>query len=401
MRRTDVSYDWLDEPLAEYLMHFSNAEKAKYREGDDLLRLWPAIWPVGDNVINGNDHYSGNVVARVGDTLLVWVITRRFHFGGDEQKSNPDTSRAAIVRSGDGGRTWSPLRRIDHELGATEPIGTLGWGGFVCEYSGDAIVVCGRGVFRSPDEGETWETVPNNLAALSQVGTWNHEPCVHPQKGLLILANPGNDRIGLKNRIIVKYSTDLEHWEEEAHDLPENMVPAEPTAVCHDGALVFATRNGPNGAGWPYAQMWSRNGWLPPEHCGETNITQSGATGDNTALIHNPVTGRYECVAGNRGGGGPGHEAAPCISVNLWSIAPDELFAGNAQWRFEGTLLRREGKFGEIDGHYPAGTCIDAEKGVQYVCVYMAVPSDKSAVFLIERTLDTPALSEYLQNFDA
>ncbi len=95
-------------------------------------------------------------------------------------------------------------------------------------------------------------------------------------------------------------------------------------------------------------------------------------------------------------GGGPGEENEAYVSVNLWSIAPEELFAGSAERRFEGTLLKRRGAFGEIDGHYPAGTGIDLEKGVQYVCVWMGVPSDKSAVFIVERTLDTAALNDYL-----
>jgi hypothetical protein len=395
------AYGWLDEPLAEYLMRFDDAEKRKFREGGELLQLKPAIWPVGENVIDGNDHYSGNVVAKVGDTLMIWLVSRLQHFGGAGDRVNAGSSRAGFARSTDGGETWSPLRRLDHELGQTGQdarIANLGWGGFVTDYGGDAVILCSQGVFRSRDQGVTWEVVSHDLKRFSQnIGTWNHVACHHPEKGLLILGNPGNDRIGLQNSIFIRYSKDLSHWEEESQTLPPNMVPAEPTAVYHEGKLVFATRNGSNGQGWPYAQMLSHTGWLPLTEFGETNITQSGRTGDNTELIFNPLTGRYECIAGNRGGGGPGEEGAPCISVNLWSIAPEELYAGSTQWRFEGTLLKRQGRFGEIDGHYPSGTCIDLEKKVQYICVWMGVPSDKSAVFLIARTLDTPALSAYLR----
>jgi hypothetical protein len=245
----------------------------------------------------------------------------------------------------------------------------------------------------------TWEDVPHNLDELTPVGTWNHEPCYHPEKGLLILGNMGHDRIGLQNNIAVKYSKDMSHWEEETYDLPENMVPAEPTALYHDGRLIFVTRNGSNGMGWPYAQMLSTSGWFPLEQFGETDITQTWRSCDNTSLCYNPVTGRYECVAGNRGGGGHGVEDLPCISVNLFSISPEELLSGSTHWRFEGTLLKRQGKMGEIDGHYPAGVCFDLDRGVQYICVWMGVPSDKSAVFLIERTLDTPALNAYLAQY--
>ena len=388
-------YRWFEGPLAQYLMHFSENEKAKYREAGDLLRLIPVMWPIGSNVINDADHFSGNTVTIVGDTLMVWFVTRAFHFGSTA-KHNLD-SWAGFTRSTDGGQTWSPLRRIDHELSESEGRSkSLGWGGFNTSIGGDTYIVCPRGIYHSTDKGLTWQVVPNNLDDLTPVGTWNHEPCYHPEKGLLILGNMGNDRIGLQNNIVVKYSKDLEHWEEEVYDLPENMVPAEPTAVYHNGNLVFATRNGSNGAGWPYAQMFSTQGWFPMEHYGETDITQTYTTGDNTSLIFNPVSGRYECVAGNRGGGGRGSEDPPCISVNLFSISPEELFSGGTHWRFEGTLLKRQGRFGEIDGHYPAGVCIDMARKIQYICVWMGVPSDQSAVFLIERSLDTAALSEYL-----
>ena len=71
---TRGSYEWFDEPLAEYLMRFSEAEKRKYREGRDLLRLIPVLWPTGDNVVNEANHYSGNVVTRVGSTLVAMIL---------------------------------------------------------------------------------------------------------------------------------------------------------------------------------------------------------------------------------------------------------------------------------------------------------------------------------------
>jgi hypothetical protein len=377
-------------------MRFTEAEKRKYRDAGDLLRLLPVTWPLGENVMNDADHYSGNTVTLQNDTLMVWYVTRAFHFGGAAGKRSLD-SWAGFTRSTDGGETWSPLRRIDHELGELEGrISTLGWGGFNTVVGDDAVIVSPRGIYRSSDSGMSWEAVPNNLDELTPVGTWNHEPCYHPDKGLLILGNLGNDRIGLQNNIAIKYSKDLENWEEEVYDLPENIVPAEPTATYHDGNLVFVTRNGSNGAGWPYAQMFSTKGWFPMQHYGETDITQTYQTCDNTSLIYNPVSGRYECVAGNRGGGGRGHEDEHVITVNLFSIAPDDLFSGDTHWRFDGTLIKRQGKFGDIDGHYPAGVALDLERQVQYICVWMGVPSDKSAVFLVERTLDTDALRDYL-----
>ena len=72
--QSSIPYAWFDEPLAEYLMRFSDAEKAKYRNAGDLLRLIPVLWPTGDNVVNEANHYSGNVVTRVGSTLVAMIL---------------------------------------------------------------------------------------------------------------------------------------------------------------------------------------------------------------------------------------------------------------------------------------------------------------------------------------
>ncbi len=69
-----------------------------------------------------------------------------------------------------------------------------------------------------------------------------------------------------------------------------------------------------------------------------------------------------------------------CLWVNLCSILRRELFGGSTHRSFKGNLLRREGRLAETDGHYPAGTCLDLEGNVQYICVWMGVPPDESAL---------------------
>ena len=93
------------------------------------------------------------------------------------------------------------------------------------------------------------------------------------------------------------------------------------------------------------------------------------------------------------------------MTINLWSISPADLRAGRGEWRFDGTLLRSEGREHQRyrglaetgrDGMHPGGTVIDAEKGVQYIYIYLGFFEGPAGVFQVKRTLDTDALRAYL-----
>ena len=79
-------------------------------------------------------------------------------------------------------------------------------------------------------------------------------------------------------------------------------------------------------------------------------------------------------------------------TLNLWSIAPEEIAGG--QWRFETTLLTRDGGMwaSNNDGLHPGAAVIDAKRGVQHIFIYAGRPAGPSGIFRVTRTLDTPAL---------
>ena len=155
-----------------------------------------------------------------------------------------------------------------------------------------------------------------------------------------------------------------------------------------------------------YLQYWSESGWFPVK--GEyTNMRPTPSEGRDTVdLSFNPVTERFEVVASDREGGGiDGRRHVP-QSLNLWSIDPDALLAGSAEWRYEGCLFERKdqfarnygvaGRFG--DGLHPAAAVIDPQQGVQHIFVYMGASTGPAGIFHLTRTLDTPKLAAFLQD---
>jgi hypothetical protein len=288
----------------------------------------------------------------------------------------------------------------------------------------DGTVVCltRYGVFRSRDQGATWEHLKGAFGEqqLKKGPTTNMGPnlIVHPVYGLVAVGSHHAPRTAKNNgktifepRIWVRWSQDAgETWSEAKQDLPKSATPAEPTPFTHDGAmLVIARSHGKEALDtenqvWRYTQLYSRTGWLPLTPS-LTNITASqvgidkghGPWAQDTAeLSFNPVSKRVEAVTTNRCGGGPGREhLANQQTINLWSIAPEELAEGSSQWRFEGTLLRRH-KTKYTDGMHPGGGVIDVKNGVAHTFVYCGFSYGPSGIYRVTRTLDTRALSRQL-----
>ena len=92
------------------------------------------------------------------------------------------------------------------------------------------------------------------------------------------------------------------------------------------------------------------------------------------------------------------------MTINLWSIAPDALLAGSGEWRFDGTLLRCEGREHdrgnalklERDGMCPGGSVIAADLGVQFIYVYLGHFQGPTGIFQVTRSLDTDRLRRFL-----
>ncbi len=177
----------------------------------------------------------------------------------------------------------------------------------------------------------------------------------------------------------------------------------EPVALYHDGKLVVVPRSYDPAAydeatdTSVYAQLWSESGWHPLE-AKHSTIRVAGKRGrqDTLDIDYNPVTERIEAAVPARAGSGAGKPYPAQMSINLWSIDPNDLFAGSAEWRFECALFARKEAMGEIDGLHPGGAVIDAERGVQHIFVYMGYPAGPTGVFRVTRTLDTPRLKAFL-----
>ena len=184
--------------------------------------------------------------------------------------------------------------------------------------------------------------------------------------------------------------------------------------LLYKGALIIIGRLGddrekPRSIG--YLQFWSESGWFPLNgtftNIRPTSKTMKGFEGfDTVDLSFNPFTERFEVVASDREGGGiDGRRHVP-QSLNLWSIDPDALLAGSAEWRYEGCLFERKdqfarnygvaGRFG--DGLHPAAAVIDPQQGVQHIFVYMGASTGPTGIFHLTRTLDTPKLAAFLKN---
>jgi hypothetical protein len=275
-----------------------------------------------------------------------------------------------------------------------------------------ALLATRYGVYRSEDEGANWELIPDAMSreqtrdqcADVQYGV-GPRMVLHPEKGLVIVK-------GVRDLpcMDVYNSVDKgETWQHERVQLSESIHPLEPTALYHEGHLIFVTRNHP----LPFrlcrqlkepqrpAMMVSSTGWFPMDHMAITNIS-SHRWPDTTDVDYNPVTDRYEAVVTNRSGGGPNSEMNEFNekTLNLWSISRDDLYAGKARnWRFEATLLRwphgsSDFRPDGIDSAHPGGAVIDAKRGVQHIFIHSGMYATPTSVYRISRTLETSRLRE-------
>lgn len=370
--------------------------------GASLIR--PVALPRGRFLVGANRHLGWPVGIQAGSVLLcAWHQTLRHHGG----VRTDDTSSVAVVsRSTDGGVTWSDpvdMRRF----GVSDKQMVLGFGNCF-GVLGDAVFFATRyGLYRSDDQGAHWRLIPDALTR-EQTGhdyTDNFGPrmVIHPERGLVIPVGVAREPF------LDLYSSADEGltWTHERVALSETIHPLEPTALYHDGHLIFLSRNHTLPFQWHQTldttqrpcMMVSDSGWFPMQHQAITNIS-SYRWPDTTDLIFNPVVGRYEAVVTNRSGGVGENETNQHNeqTVNLWSLSPEELYAGRAdRWRFEATLLRLESGMrdiapDDIDAAHPGGSAVDLERGVQHIFIYSGRFEPPVGIYRITRTLNTPDL---------
>lgn len=142
---------------------------------------------------------------------------------------------------------------------------------------------------------------------------------------------------------------------------------------------------------------------------------------DTPEAIYNPETGRLEVIQSHRWGGGPGKvrptnsegveiplsedPSQAMNSLNIWSIDPVDLLNGSADWRFDGTLIERQGIIlggGSVaaagvikahqDGFHPGGSIVDEKNGRHHMFIYVGKYNDHANTYRLSRTLDTYAI---------
>lgn len=378
-----------------------------------MVAIEPVALPVGRHLIGKNYHLGWPVGIKINKTLLCVYHQSLRHHGGEQRDAT--SSAAVVVRSTDGGRTWSGPIDI-RQFGTSEKPMVLNFGNCFGVLKNTVFLATKYGLYRSEDEGKTWAFVPDALTQ-EQTGreygdNFGPRMIVHPEKGLVIPVG-----VARSPYVDLYFSQDQGMtWQHERIELSYKIHPLEPTGIYHGGHLIFLSRNHTlpfkwhRGLGEPQrpVMMVSGTGWFPMRHQELTNIS-SYRWPDTTDVDFNPVTKRFEAVVTNRNGGVGKNERNEQNeqTVNLWSISKDDMYAGRADnWRFEGTLLRLKSGMldisaDDIDAAHPGGAVIDQENGVQHIFIYCGRYSTPSGVYRISRTLDTDKLREIMSQQDA
>jgi len=398
---------WIDsDPLVAKTLRISSIERARLigLEQEGTVTIRPVALPRGKYLRGNNRMLGWPVGTRVGSTLLVVYHQWLTHIGRPRQDAL--SSDAIVIRSTDGGHTWSSPIDI-RQFGVNRNPTVMGFGNCLGVLNGKVFLATNYGVYRSEDEGRSWQLIPDVLTqqqtGITVSDSFGPRMIIHPEKGLVIPVTPQ-----LHQPYMDVYSSqdDGKTWNRERVTLSNSFNPVEPTGLYHNGRLIFLTRNhtlpiqGQKSAlSRPALLVSDDKGWLSFEHRGLTNIS-SYRWPDTTDLDFNPVTHRYEAIVSNRSGGVGADERNETHeqTINLWSIPKQDLINGSSnKWQFETTLLRLKSGWlkqsgDDIDAAHPAGAVIDLERNLQHVFIYAGTFGMPCGIYRISRTLDTPRL---------
>lgn len=421
------SYETVD----AYLRNMDEQEPARLKqlEAAGVFSFAPVTIPWGKDLHGGNVHFGWPVAVASADAKTICVFFQRkpWHYNGADLSRDRDgeTTAGAMVRSTDGGKTWSghvDMRDYVKTKSKTFPGGMASVGRLD---DGTFLYVSDLGAFRSTDSGATWEHFPNAFKTRWPEGVGgNRGPVIfkHPSLGLVVLCHLSKGGTIMGAMLMWTSQDGGRTW--NAHGI--NLTPevprrlTEPLGIMVDNRLVvFGRSHDPSNAEAKDLKIFYGQAVadvsMKKFKAAYTNIACSDASQDLIQLagaskarsfglwsqdtgeiIYNSVTKRIEVVVTNRAGrGGDRVMDHTRQSLNLWSIDPEKLLAGSAEWRFEGTLLERHTldspKF--FDGVHPAGGVLDLERNEQHLYIYLGFYAGPAGVYKITRTLDTPRLA--------
>lgn len=407
-------YIWFDDRPHDLDLHFTKAQKSFYRSiNPDLLKIFPVADSIHDSLyhIDGLGYCVGNMV---GETMVLAYYPRACHWGCDDSHLDPFRSACTITTSKDDGRTWStpfPADIMQESFGRDRS--QIGWGLAISPYQDHILVASKRGIFRSYNEGESWERLetafserdfPEFYETYLNKTKFHYGPVMinHPVGGLMILSHVTQIESGLGAFYILHSTNGGEDWDWTKIDTGNpGVTPVEPTAVMYgkDNRIFVFTRNGPNGQGSNPAQMFIDV--LAP---GEYEISGAAVTNcevgghqDTHDVIYNPWTDSFEAVVSNRGSGE--FSDYDLMELTLYSIPREEAEAGNHHWTYRGHLIEPIPR-GIAEGSHPGGSFI--HNGYHYIPFHRGDSHDtRSSVYLMRRTLDTDALSQALPKLES
>lgn len=354
------------------------------------------------------NHLGWPIATMTGDTIIVMHRRIPGHKAKGAGKPDPSISYGIVVRSEDGGSTWSApydlrdsMTPEDRLRGGLVPLShrakfdpsnksPLGYKVHLHSIGttddGAIVAINNHGVFRSEDQGRTWK----HFSTAFREDSFDH-PIVnlgprildHPKYGLMTFGNwfgEVDSYHKLDTKLVALTSVDGgAHWSVEQHDVGFSQY--EPAAMLHNDRLLLVTRDQTR------VRAHKQMSWWPGETpvTVDTNLVNPRLV-DTVDLCFNPVTNRFEMVRSER------HR----MELWLWSMAPSEW--GTGQWHRECRLLECQGDFyANADGFHPAGAVIDRERGVQHIFVYSGHPNGPAGVFRITRSLTTPKLVAALE----
>lgn len=319
-------------------------------------------------------------------------------------------------------KNWLPANPFEERARLGPPDGMHCAGVVRRADGGERVVIVSSGsprvVYHSDDKGRTWLEAKGALANILS-GAAHCGPCLasHPEFGIVAAFGQEKSKTGRRNWLVRSRDAGVT-WEHQIWNNPARARSVEPAlATWGAGHMVMIARE--------YASDYAINAdgyYCYTQHVykhtpggafdkvsfstARTNITGNPAADfnchDTADVIFNPVSKRIECIQSHRwGGGGPltgktiaQSEEKQMNTLNLWSIAPEELLAGSAVWRFECTLVERQGYSGNgrRDGMHPGGSIVDVARGVQHVFFYAGWRRRPCSVFRFSRALDTEKL---------